>query len=556
MARVGIGRAYIGQIYTYKSAKDTPVGTVKFMSAEWWDAMQWAVKEGDRCGVEIGFFNSPGWSQSGGRWVKPAQSMRYLAASESLINGGQQVNQVLPPPEIKTFPVYGGSKPAADGERFTEKDFQDVRVVAFRQPETEAADVDMAQVKVSLPAPKGKERPTNQLHAKLQFGPKALVLDFKLDGNTPVQSLRLTPGEHLFTLTCVVAASDDGKTFRELTRHVEERDHQGPRNKDPLLIPFPETKAKHLHVTLSANKPVAFTGLALSRRAVLANYVRKQLGETSAGVRPPWNSYVWPNQAASAAGSVVDSASVVDVSDKMNASGRLVWDAPPGRWVVLHVGMIPIGTQCAPSSPESRGLEVDKMSCAHIRSLFDGMVGEFLRRPPAADRQALKYVIADSCETGPQNWTDGMIEKFQKRFGYSPMKFLPCLDGRVVDSPEITTRFLWDWRRLVVEGIAYDYVGGLRDVAHENSLILWLENYGHWGFPSEFLLYGSQSDQIGGEFGKTPIRWTKWSATPPPVPRTFMDARISTPRRSLPIARFARIRARSRTGLIGFLARA
>jgi hypothetical protein len=28
----------------------------------------------------------------------------------------------------------------------------------------------------------------------------------------------------------------------------------------------------------------------------------------------------------------------------------------------------------------------------------------------------------------------------------------------------------------------------------------WLENYGHWGFPGEFLQYGGQSDEIGGEF--------------------------------------------------------
>ena len=27
-----------------------------------------------------------------------------------------------------------------------------------------------------------------------------------------------------------------------------------------------------------------------------------------------------------------------------------------------------------------------------------------------------------------------------------------------------------------------------------------LENYGHWGFPGEFLMYGGQSDEIGGEF--------------------------------------------------------
>jgi hypothetical protein len=29
---------------------------------------------------------------------------------------------------------------------------------------------------------------------------------------------------------------------------------------------------------------------------------------------------------------------------------------------------------------------------------------------------------------------------------------------------------------------------------------MWLENYGHWGFPSEFLLYGGSCDEIAGEF--------------------------------------------------------
>ncbi|RYD83957.1 MAG: glycoside hydrolase family 2, partial [Sphingobacteriales bacterium] len=52
----------------------------------------------------------------------------------------------------------------------------------------------------------------------------------------------------------------------------------------------------------------------------------------------------------------------------------------------------------------------------------------------------------------------------------------------------------------VADRVAYDYVGGLRDISHENGLTTWLENYGHWGFPGEFLQYGGQSDEIGGEF--------------------------------------------------------
>lgn len=501
MARVGIGRAYIGHIFNHAGPGDTPVGGVPFMSDAWWDALQWAVKEAARCGVDIGFFNAPGWSQSGGPWIPPSQSMRYLAASETVIEGGRLVEHVLPVPEIHTFPSSGGSRPQPTGPRFAESDFQDVRVVAFRQPETEATDLDMAGVKTSPEIPAALAGLLDSsADTAVTLGPEPQLIDFVLDGTVAVQSLRLDPLESRYTVTCVVEASDDGTSYKELARHVEERGHQGPRNKDPIRVPFQPTTAKHLRVSLAASSPVTFSGLSLSRRAVLAHYVRKQLGETSPSITPPWDSYLWGGQAAPAAGSVVDSSQVIDLGDKMDSTGRLSWDAPPGRWVVMRAGMIPLGIQCAPASPQSRGLEVDKMNRQHVRSLFDGMVGEFLRRTPADERKALKYVIADSYETGPQNWTDGLLEKFEKQFGYSPLRFLPCLDGRVVDSPAVSDRFLWDWRRLVVESVARDYVGGLREVSNEHGLKLWLENYGHWGFPSEFLLYGAMSDQVGAEF--------------------------------------------------------
>jgi hypothetical protein len=55
-------------------------------------------------------------------------------------------------------------------------------------------------------------------------------------------------------------------------------------------------------------------------------------------------------------------------------------------------------------------------------------------------------------------------------------------------------------RRLVADRVAYDYVGGLAEMCHQHGLTTWLENYGHWGFPGEFLQYGGQSDEVGGEF--------------------------------------------------------
>ena len=52
----------------------------------------------------------------------------------------------------------------------------------------------------------------------------------------------------------------------------------------------------------------------------------------------------------------------------------------------------------------------------------------------------------------------------------------------------------------MADRVARDYVGGLRDLCREHGLKMWLENYGHWGFPGEFLQYGGSCDEIGGEF--------------------------------------------------------
>jgi len=184
----------------------------------------------------------------------------------------------------------------------------------------------------------------------------------------------------------------------------------------------------------------------------------------------------------------------------MDADGTLRWDMPTGDWIVVRAVAMPTGTKNAPAPAEATGLEVDKMNRTALRSHFDAFVGKLLERIPQKDRGALKHIVADSFETGPQNWTDDFIADFHERYGYDPLRFLPVLTGRIVGSAGESDRFLWDVRRMVADRVARDYVGGLRDLCHEHGLKMWLENYGHWGFPGEFLSYGGSCDEISGEF--------------------------------------------------------
>ncbi|HTF28059.1 MAG TPA: glycosyl hydrolase, partial [Flavitalea sp.] len=110
MKKVGINRAFIGNI----GLDETPYGKVKLFSNEWWDILHTALKTATVLNIEIGIFNSPGWSQSGGPWIKSSQSMRYLTSSEISVVGSREFSAIL-------------KKPSAD--------FQDVRVIAFPSPQ-------------------------------------------------------------------------------------------------------------------------------------------------------------------------------------------------------------------------------------------------------------------------------------------------------------------------------------------------------------------------------------------------------------------------------------
>ncbi|MCP4311946.1 MAG: hypothetical protein GY790_11840 [Bacteroidetes bacterium] len=290
------------------------------------------------------------------------------------------------------------------------------------------------------------------------------------------------------------------------------RGQVGPIPYGPLAISFPPVNSdqfrlvcKDVQVSVADDSEEkassGFSEIRISETALLENYLGKTLGRMHPTPQPEPDSYSWKTLPEYEEKKVVMAAdAVVDISAQMDESGQLVWDAPEGEWTVMRFGMTPTGTENHPSAPQGRGYEVDKANRELIRFHFEQFIGEFLKRIPEESKSAFKYVIADSYEMGSQNWTDGFEQSFEERYGYNPKKYLPVFSGRIVGSIAESDRFLWDLRRAVADDVAYKYTGGLREIANENGLKLWLENYGHWGYPSEFLMYGGQSDFVGGEY--------------------------------------------------------
>jgi hypothetical protein len=84
MSKAGIRLAMIGNV----EQGGHPSGSVKMFTPEWKAATKHAMAEGARLGVDIYMFNSPGWSQSGGPWIKREQSMRRVTWNEADAKGG------------------------------------------------------------------------------------------------------------------------------------------------------------------------------------------------------------------------------------------------------------------------------------------------------------------------------------------------------------------------------------------------------------------------------------------------------------------------------------
>jgi len=494
MKEVGINRAFIGNI----GLDDVPYGKTKMLSEEWWEILHLALKTATELNIEIGIFNSPGWSQSGGPWVKAENAMRFLASYETKVKGPVKFSQKL-------------EKPV--------EPFQDVKVIAYPAPKNN--DLVLTPKNGTISSSPRVTNLSNIFDDDVKTGitfPEGDIfsIDFEADEAFTARSLSIRSTENRMNAHVLLQAQSESGNYITLKDFKFNRTnpelHVGFVPYAPVVVSFPAVKSKKFRLIFTSKIPAewAFPGInknhglaevRLSSAERLEYFAEKSMAKMHPTPLPYWEDYLWDKQVEGDDKTlVIDPAEVVDISEFLSADGTLNWNVPDGEWIIVRTGMTPTGTTNSPASPEATGYEVDKMSKEHTEAHFYGHMGEVLRRIPEADRKSFKVVVQDSYETGGQNFTDGFLEEFAEIYGYDPLPYLPVYNGNVVYSKLASDRFLWDMRRLVANKIAYDYVGGLRDVSHRYGLTTWLENYGHWGFPGEFLMYGGQSDEIGGEF--------------------------------------------------------
>lgn len=126
--------AGIGNLIFLEVNVGVPRGNVDFLSETWKSLFVFAEKEARRLGIEITLGIGPGWTGSGGPWVKPEQSMKHLVSSQVSVSGGDSKKIVLPVPLPKK-PFFGEGNLTDDFKKDWMHYYEDVAVLAF--PEVE-----------------------------------------------------------------------------------------------------------------------------------------------------------------------------------------------------------------------------------------------------------------------------------------------------------------------------------------------------------------------------------------------------------------------------------
>jgi len=500
MKRVGIGG-----MQNFDANLMTPQIVDKrlvYMTPEWKHAFHFAANEADRLGLELAIAASPGWSETGGPWVKPGDGLKKLVWSETVVPGGKPF-KLAPPPTVtgpyQSLEMGGGGVAAMLGgeTKAPPQSAGDIRVLAF--PATSAAELAPLAARDGL-ADKALDV------AGLSDGDLAkgveiarggegknplLVLDYGKQVTARAISL-YAPGAAMMFVGALYAprleASDNGTDWRK----VADLETAAA----PATFAFAPTAARYFRVEFlpkkgggiqlgapapgiamdfdvskmlggGATKPMAVGDLRLFGEA------RIDRSEAKAGfeITQDYFALTGPDDGANG----VAPAKVIDLTSRMKSDGSLDWKPPllpyGGQWRVLRFGWSLLGTTNHPAPPEATGLEVDKFDGAAVRRYLEhyidmykdasgGLIGD----------HGVRALLTDSIEVGAANWTPRMIEQFTKQRGYDPTPWMPALTGTLIGSRAESDRFLFDYRRTLADLMASEHYGTVAKVAHENGL--------------------------------------------------------------------------------------
>jgi hypothetical protein len=475
----------LGGVTIFEGAINTPQVVPRrlvYMTPEWKDAFRDAVTTARSMGMEVAIASSPGWSETGGPWVPAAEGMKKMVWSTTRVEGGRQfTGKLAHPPEVDgTFQDYAvPGRRAPDGTIMTPPEFYaDAAVVAYKIPEGDRtqeqlnpqvtassgtvnlaalSDGDVNTVALDLPA----SAPGDEAWVQFDYGHPQTIQAVTLASLNDAISVFDHDSN---AVPPFIESSDDGVNFTKVAdipfSSLVER-----------TVSFDAVTARFFRIVFALQPADVPEHDHKITELVLASGARTNEWEKRAGFANARDFYAIGDPHISPEFAVFP-ADIIDLTGKMAPDGTLDWTPPEGNWMVLRIGYSLTGHENGPAPAEATGLEVDKLNRDYVKNYVDGYLKMYADTVGADNLGAdgISCLLTDSIEVGPQNWTDNILEEFEKRRGYDPHPWLPALTGVVIKSTEDTDRFLWDFRRTIGQLLAENHYGEIADALHDHGL--------------------------------------------------------------------------------------
>ena len=488
MKKVGINGAIIFNVGTMD---DEIHRDVKFRSKEWWAMVEHAGKEADRLGLKLGIHNCDGWSHSGGPWVKPEESMKEITYNETFVSGGTD-KIVIPTPATKegfyrdiailAYPVKGNSS------------FANSKKLSSNLPDFDSCILLDNDKSTKLKIHASEKKPVN--------------FTYQFDDDTKIASVSVETGEQrIYDFTLDIQVSEDGGIFKTI-KHFKSNS-KGVLGWNTLgegstvTLNFEPSKCKYLRLNFTQSVKFVLSDIAFSTKNRIEFWEAKSAqihytehGGASECYSPDYKSWNDDNSK-----STIQKMEIVDLTQKLEANNVLNWTPKNGKWKIVRIGYTSTGKTNSPSTVEGRGLETDKLDPEFMEKHYDSFMSDVVKRAAASNTRSMKYTEIDSWEVGVQNWTEGFQNIFKEKRGYDMIPFLPVLIcGQIVESYEVSERFLWDYRRTLADLIASSCFEHLADLARKDGLKVFAEGSGRQQYLYDPINYSRYADIPKGEF--------------------------------------------------------
>jgi hypothetical protein len=470
----------LGGVTIFEGAISTPQVVPKrliYMTPEWKQAFNYAVATARKFDMEVAIASSPGWSETGGPWVPAAQGMKKMVWSATRVEGGRPFTGKLPhPPQVdgtfQNFQVSGRRGP--DGKVVVPPEYYgDVTVIAYKIPEDDKTQAELnPRITTSAGSPNVaalSDGDVNSVALELVPAQQGSELWVQFDYQHPqkIQAMTLASLDGIISvfdhdskdIPPWIESSEDGATFHKVAdipfSSLVQR-----------TVSFNPVTARYFRIVFPQGTPRQRITEAMFLSGVRVNQFEKRAGYANA------RDFFAITDPGVAPQSVVAQQDVVDLAAKMKQDGTLDWTPPAGNWMILRIGYSLTGHENGPAPAEATGLEVDKFNREFVKNYVDGYLKMYADTVGAnkMGKDGISYMLTDSIEVGPQNWTDNMLQEFQKRRGYDARPWLPALTGVVIKSTADTDRFLWDFRRTIGQLLAENHYGTIADELHAHGL--------------------------------------------------------------------------------------